>query len=542
LDLLTHLPEDIAIVDELIERYFDTCTWFYAHLNKPAFTQSWSRFKQSTHPDNIVLATVFVVLAISLQYLPNDHPLLHSFSGDPRAIGDHYFTMASTALERYRVERRPPSLELVELLLLQTHYLSISKSDCEEVWMIRSELISSATAMGLHRDPGRWKMSKDLVLRRRWAWWNIMLVERWYAFLFGRPLAISSRHFDTQFPMEDFKDTRSMLVADCPDLSYLMNFRLSIIIGNVVDDAVSVVPVPYERVMAHDHDIEKWLTNLPPDIDLDDTRLARGLSPPSSVPQRRRAVQSLCLRAQALHVRFTLHRPFTTPQLRQAVGQYSFDTAVAAADRLISLIMLARPEYLANTSLLNPGHVFWGGYHVFAAAIFLAFQLILRPEQPGTALFKDDIQRAMVALENLAGGISVAEKGLKILRALAPLYDGNATDDKQRLECVAIVRRLAFPCMDSPVYPRPGVDSPQGLTQSPPSSLSPNVTAINGTTDLGGGNVPLPAQSVGHFDYGPYPINSTQEALWSSCLGLDSTDWGRAMKDVLRRPEMSRQT
>jgi hypothetical protein len=295
------------------------------------------------------------------------------------------------------------------------------------------------------------------------------------------------------------------------------------------------------------------MASFPPDLDLDDTDLARGLSPPSPVAARRRAVQSLCLRAQMHHVRFTLHRPFTTPQIRQAVGPHSFDTAVSAADKLIQLINQARPEYLVNTSLvcsrslsskhsvdlifpsqLNPGHVFWGGYHMFAAAIFLAFQLILQPDQPGTALFRADIQRAMSVLENLAGGISVAAKALKILQALVPLYEGTPLDENQRGSHIAVVRRLAFPCHDSPVYPRPMMtgDSPANPSHSPTNSMSPG-GVLNGTPS--GPHAVLPPPSHLHAQYyelAPYPVNSSAEALWSSCLGLDSSEWGAFLSSL----------
>jgi hypothetical protein len=71
-------------------------------------------------------------------------------------------------------------LELVELLLLRTHYLTLAKRDTEEIWSIKGELVTIGTAMGLHRDPGQFKISKDrdLAERRRWAWWHILLLER----------------------------------------------------------------------------------------------------------------------------------------------------------------------------------------------------------------------------------------------------------------------------------------------------------------------------------------------------------------------------
>lgn len=82
------------------------------------------------------------------------------------------------ALARYRAESRQLSLELVELLLIRTHYLTLSKNESEEIWSIRGELVSIGTAMGLHRDPDKWRMHREVAERRRWAWWHILLLER----------------------------------------------------------------------------------------------------------------------------------------------------------------------------------------------------------------------------------------------------------------------------------------------------------------------------------------------------------------------------
>jgi len=176
-DLLAMLPE-ISIVDGLIKHYFESCQWENRHLHHDAFMHAWGRYKANIANDRLVLATVFVVLAISVQFLPASHHLLQSFNDPPAELSENFYTLGCTVLTRYHAERRTYSLELIELLLLRTHYLTITKDQCEDLWTIRGELVSTAIAMGLHRDPGRWKMSRDVAERRRWAWWNIMLIER----------------------------------------------------------------------------------------------------------------------------------------------------------------------------------------------------------------------------------------------------------------------------------------------------------------------------------------------------------------------------
>lgn len=76
-------------------------------------------------------------------------------------------------------------------MLIRTHYLTLSKNESEEIWSIRGELVAIGTAMGLHRDPEKWKMSREIAERRRWAWWHIILLER---FVRGKQELVIKHH------------------------------------------------------------------------------------------------------------------------------------------------------------------------------------------------------------------------------------------------------------------------------------------------------------------------------------------------------------
>jgi len=67
---------------------------------------------------------------------------------------------------------------VVECLLIRCHYLTLSKTDSEEIWAVRAGVVSMGLAMGLHHDPNRWRMSKEVAERKRWAWWHIIPLER----------------------------------------------------------------------------------------------------------------------------------------------------------------------------------------------------------------------------------------------------------------------------------------------------------------------------------------------------------------------------
>jgi hypothetical protein len=330
---------------------------------------------------------------------------------------------------------------------------------------------------------------------------------RWQAFMFGRPISIASNHFDTQLPSYCSPDIDKTGRLYLPNIAL---FRLANILGDIMDNAVSVRPVPYEAIKANDRALTQWIESIPPELDLDEFRVARSLaSPITSV--RRLGVQSVIIRTAFYHIRFTLHRPYAStakadppqPQSRMA---HSLEIAVGAADKLITMVCQARPDFLANSSLAVPGHMNWGPFHCFSAAMFFSFQLISKPEQPGAGLFRANIKKAIATLEQ-ARGEAVADKGYDILQALAPLHSMDFLDGTQeqrarkRAAVLGAVRKLAFPYHDSPLYPRPLTDSPSGrLLQSPTvSSGSPGIGFVDALPAL---HQPPPGAPQSHAQQG----------------------------------------
>jgi hypothetical protein len=139
---------------------------------------AWARCKSGAGADRTVLATVCMIIAVTTLYLPAGHELLRALPSDIEELGAHYYNIMRLILQRKQTENRAYTLELVELLLIRSHYLMVSKTDSEETWHVKGELVNIATAMGLHRDPGR-EVPLEVAERRRWAWWNILMVERY---------------------------------------------------------------------------------------------------------------------------------------------------------------------------------------------------------------------------------------------------------------------------------------------------------------------------------------------------------------------------
>lgn len=303
--------------------------------------------------------------------------------------------------------------------------------------------------------------------------------------MFGRPLAVASHHFDTVLPsicpLTPTNPPQPRLYA--PNIAL---FRLAYVLGDIMDSAVSLRPVPYDTVLAHDKSLTTWMDALPRELNLDEFKIARALASPD-IMVRRLGVQSVIIRTSYYHIRFTLHRPYasaspspplssgdkdkdekakkdTAKSERQA---NSLDIAVGSADKLITLVDHARPDFLANASLAVPGHMSWGPFHVFSAAMFFSFQLISNPNQPGAGLFRANIKKALDTL-GLSRGQAVADRALDILGALQPLYEvGFADMEESERENVKgrvlrLVKTLAFPYHDQSRAGKGVGDSPNG--------------------------------------------------------------------------------
>ena len=186
-DLISLLPP-IHTVDGLLDYYFEYCNWIYRHVNQVAFMRNWERFKSGSGGDRVVLATVCILILLAVRYLPNGHALLASLPGSSDELEARYYGVMREALHRHNRDLRRDgmgkgyTLDLIELLLVRSHFLTFAKEDPEETWAVKGELVNIGTAMGLHKDPGDTRFPREEAERRRWAWWHIILLERYGAY------------------------------------------------------------------------------------------------------------------------------------------------------------------------------------------------------------------------------------------------------------------------------------------------------------------------------------------------------------------------
>ncbi|KAI0041997.1 hypothetical protein FA95DRAFT_627873 [Auriscalpium vulgare] len=563
-DLIRQLPS-LTAIDGLLDYYFEHCNWVHRYVNEASFATRWGRYKAGESPCRVVLATVCAMVAISLLYLPEGHELLEGLPAGRDELSVRCYNIMLTVMARDTLDSSSYTLDLVELLLVRSHYLSLTRIDSEEIWYVKGELVNIAMALGLHREPGTWGIPEALSDRRRWAWWHILFLERWSAFVFGRPLSFASKHFDTQLPSAEDS------AGDSSPNPYTVNialFRLGHLIGEFMDDATSLRPVAYGTILDMDRLLQQWLDGLHPELNVDDLSLIRSATSPAT-STRRLAVQSIFLRAMFLHIRFALHRAYAGSSLRGDSPEMStsMNIAVDAADKLISLAMHVRPDSLGSAALVVLGHMSVIPFHLFSAAMFLASLLIDNPEKVAFQSFRPTVGHAITGLNRLIGRPFV-DKGLGILQALEPLYaetyvhESPADRSRKRAEAFARVQTLAFPAPNLRTNGLDGFDASAGpvdlsMSSSPSSPWEPGPihshdAPSTGTSSVSSLSPSLPWASVGirnvlnpyvprkrlrsqsdnHLSNSSYSTPSTPQTEMSSSYFVPSTSgsqsWRRA--------------
>lgn len=437
-DLVAQLP-DHNTVEYLINHYFEYCNWVYRFVHEPTIRDAWKRFRNGQPMSRVELATVCVVIAITIRYLPLDHVLFRTLRGGAIELGNTYFKVSCDLLERHREitpTHRTYTLELVELVLAQTHYLIFSEKRREEVWVLCGELLTITTAMGLHRDPQN-AFPVDVAERRRWAWWNLMLVERWHAFSLGRPIRISADHFDVRLPAHNphgVGEERRFL----PNIAL---FKLMHISAATSDEAMANIKVTLPILQERDKLLTDWFDELPKEVFMGRQQLSDNLVSP--MPHvRRLAVQATILRGLYNYIRFTLHRP-------NILLPMSLDIAIQCASDLIELMAQAHDS---NT----PGHFIWGPCQTFSVAMFFSLQIIVNPAQARAHLYQEQIKKAITLFKPDCCLPGIADGAITILGTLAPLFQSdllaNPTPEvtREKQEILQLVNNMTYPHREMP--------------------------------------------------------------------------------------------
>ncbi|KAI0259320.1 hypothetical protein BC834DRAFT_636963 [Gloeopeniophorella convolvens] len=477
-DIVCLIPP-LTVIDALIDYYFEHCTWLYHPVDAVAFLRRWSGHKSGIRPCRATLATACMLLATAVFHLPDGHcispgqPLLRP------EIGTRCYNVAVTLLDRCGPQPSPGrELDRVEFLLARAYYLTLSTVDSEELWLLRSQLIGAGTAFGLHRDPGSWGLPSTSAERRRMAWWNIVFLDRWHAFMFGRPYSISSRHFDTRLPVAyNTVDDKSSPIYTV----HILLFRLAYLMGELMEDVDSLRPVAYSTILDHDHLLQEWFDALPPELAVNDATLAQSVAAPLAAT-RRAGIQGVALRLAFLHARFALHRAYAggagalcgdTPEMAT-----SMTIAVDSASALLATGQQFYPMACGPHSASALTHLSSLPQHVCAAAAFLTLLIAEDPTRPDFQPLRTIVARSADKLSRFVGR-QFANKAVNVLQALEPIFaepslqEDEKTQAMRTASAIARARAAAFPEQQPYAPIGPSLEMWHPGSPASPGELSP---------------------------------------------------------------------
>ncbi|KAH9170312.1 hypothetical protein EDB89DRAFT_1979047 [Lactarius sanguifluus] len=397
---LVRLMPPLAVIDSLLDHYFEYCTWLYRPVDAVAFMRRWSNYKSGIWPCRITLATACVLLATAVFHLPDGHSISPGQPPVRPELGTRCYNIALMLMERHGPSTPGRDLDRIELLVARAYYLTLVTVDSEELWLLRAELVAVGTAFGLHRDPGAWN---------------------WHAFMFGRPYAMSSRHFDTQLPVAyNTVDDKSSPVSTV----HILLFRLAYLMGEIMD-ATSLRPVPYGTTLDHDRLLQEWHESLPADIVMDDITLAQSITAPLAATRR------------AGHAGGSGSLCGETPEMATSMA-----LAIDAANALLATGTQLHPTSLGPHAANVVAHLSSLPQHVCAAAVFLTLLIADNPTRLDFQHLRTSVSHAATDLTRFVGR-PFADKALNILRALEPAYAEPPVQDDERAQTLRTANALA---------------------------------------------------------------------------------------------------
>lgn len=301
--------------------------------------------------------------------------------------------------------------------------------------------------------------------------------------MFGRPYAVSSRHFDTSLPVAyNTVDDKSSPVYTV----HILLFRLAYLMGELMD-ATSLRSAPYGTILDHDRLLQEWLESLPADIVMDDVTLSQSITAPLAAT-RRTGVQGAALRLAFLHARFALHRAHAgstgvlcgeTPEMATSMA-----LAVDAASALLTTGAQLHPTSLGPHAANVVAHLSSLPQHVCAAAVFLTLLISENPTRIDFQHLRSSVAHAAADLTRFVGR-PFADKALNVLRALEPAYAEPPVQDDEKAQALrtanALARARAVVFLAQQPYTP--VMSPQPGWQ-PESSVSPGEVLSSPVVDI----------------------------------------------------------
>ncbi|RDL41519.1 Uncharacterized protein BP5553_01498 [Venustampulla echinocandica] len=201
-----------AVVEALIDSYFDTVHWFMFILHENSFREQARRIiakasSDLTAEDAEFITLLMMVLAFGAQYAAKNprwkfRAVIEKHSIDLHALTEnliqHVRSRLLDSLERCQVE-------VVQIcVLLGTFYIYHGKPNLS--WSILGLAVKCAYALTMHREVD-WRGSNVVLQTRKRAWAHTFISDTFAAVIYGRPPTVNRAFCDISFP-DEFDDTQ----------------------------------------------------------------------------------------------------------------------------------------------------------------------------------------------------------------------------------------------------------------------------------------------------------------------------------------------
>ncbi|KAL1684226.1 hypothetical protein EV122DRAFT_257244 [Schizophyllum commune] len=427
--------------DALLHSYFSHCNWRFGipEINfMENYDELW-RMMDATGGEADVNPHFLSLLFAMLSMAPDDerddtqrNTEFFRMSISARRLGED--SLLAPAFGETHSNSIAPTADGTVLSCIAAPILAAYLADrglVSEGWKIVGASMRNAYAIGLNRDPDwdTWRIMKEDEKRwRRRGWWSLVLCDRIYSYILGRPAMVQDDHSDVMPPTIDPKSPPSTFDA------YINDFgKLSRIMSYAARSCLTIQSLDYSKVLEIDRLFVEWEQGLSESFIFKDKKPVR--YSPSNDPDVSAAANEQTVARQRFTLitwyrscRMALHRQYLTfpgaeqsrpppsnsiiADLSSSASRLIKDMCVRLSKDLIRLELSAQgnivPGYGDRPERLLPGKIsgFLDAFFLFDGAVTLMGSLFqLPPDDPMIPECYQYIDHAGYVLGQLAKAI-----------------------------------------------------------------------------------------------------------------------------------------
>lgn len=399
-ELVGCLPRRKALVDHLVQRFFDELNPVYDSVHKETFQVSYDAFWNRKWGDDDLTAVDLRWLALLFMMLAFAELLDCAADASPEAQrsceeNSVQFFWASRKAIVLAPTMSGESPDLVRAGILVSRYLMYFGRKTES-WLTSSFAIRMAQAQGMHIDGESWGLPPKVLETRRRLWCTLYAIDRSVSLAIGRPYTINNKHcmemnirniwIDDRTNEEAISETEKPTDDPTPSMYYLYQQRLSAILGDIHDDCYGIVPMTtsyhtYEKVLHLDRALLDWAASLPAYFRLEQADTSMDADRPYLYWQR------MYLHSAYHFARVTLHRTYVLLESITDRFQYSRDACIASACADLRLKLSLRNLSMADR--LKAGAAM---HNLFNSALVLGIIAVKEPHSARTGAILEDLK------------------------------------------------------------------------------------------------------------------------------------------------------